>query len=543
MRILIAFLLCVPPPAIEVHGLVTEVGANSPVGDAEITVEAVPDHPVPTGDLKQVAKTTSDLQGAFRTVLDKPGTYFVRARKAGYTDDGRDPAGENASDSRRVTLDKDHPSAEVRFRLARPGELRGLVVDDDTGKPIANFHVFPIGLLYYHGGTSQIGGHNSVTNSEGRFVTTGLRPGRYVVEIGPQNLGKEEFLTHFTEADLQASDRDYQRSYWPGGGGLDLVLPVQVLSGGVVDVGTIQARKVPYYRIHVKLPAGGCKEGEKVFLDTQTREFIGGGAGGEAVCGKDYLLRNYQPGSYELYAMAGNSAEDRMRAIVPVYVADKNVEVTIPLGRGVDIDGRVVIADGSAKPPMDAIKVHMWSTGNIQFADEREPAMPDAEGNFRFPNRPLVRVRVWVTGLGSGFVVRELRYNGSHVADNIFALNPNAPQNTLEMVVDDKPASLTGTVTGSDTPIARPHVVLIRWPAPPGDVFLSAKIIDGGDGGQFQYTGLAPGEYRILAVSPDTADKLDEPHVLERLLSSAERVELTAGGSQTLALKVTDPSR
>jgi hypothetical protein len=111
------------------------------------------------------------------------------------------------------------------------------------------------------------------------------------------------------------------------------------------------------------------------------------------------------------------------------------------------------------------------------------------------------------------------------------------------MVVDDKPASLTGTVTGSDTPIARPHVVLIRWPAPPGDVFLSAKIIDGGDGGQFQYTGLAPGEYRILAVSPDTADKLDEPHVLERLLSSAERVELTAGGSQTLALKVTDPSR
>jgi hypothetical protein len=42
---------------------------------------------------------------------------------------------------------------------------------------------------------------------------------------------------------------------------------------------------------------------------------------------------------------------------------------------------------------------------------------------------------------------------------------------------------------------------------------LSAKKADGDEKGRYQFAGLAAGEYRILAVSPTTAEKLDEPRV------------------------------
>ena len=544
MRSAIAFLVCAlpavarqatPPPPIEIRGVVLEVGTNLPVAEAEVTVDSVP---------KGVAaKTTTDAQGTFRITLDQLGTYHLRANKDGYTYDGRNSMRHPVSNQADITLDKEHPAADSKFVLARAGELIGRVVDEDTGKPIPNFRVYPIALSYYNGKPSQTGGLPAVTDSEGQFVFKERPPGNYLVETGPQTLAKEEFQDRFSADDLKVVDRDYRRAYWPGGGGLDSMLPVQLFSGGSADVGTIRTRKVPFYRIHVSIPTTDCAEGEEVFIDAGTDEFISGAGGGKGACGKDYLLRNFQPGSYQFRVMAGRTAEDRMRATLPVQVIDKNLDIAVPLGRGVDIEGRVVLADGSAKPPLNEIKIHMWSTGPIQFADERQPATPDAEGRFHFPNRPLNPVRVWLTGLSAAFVVREVRYNGSAVVDNIVALNGNAPLHSLQIVVDDKPAGISGTVADGDTPMGNAHVVLIRWPASLEDVFLSAKISDGDEAGRFQFAGLAPGDYRILAVSPVTAEKLDEPRVLERLLNLAERVTLTAGASQNLSLKATDPSR
>jgi protocatechuate 3,4-dioxygenase beta subunit len=553
MRILIAISLLgvwagaqeAPTTApIEIRGVVLEAGTNQPVADAEVTVDSLPGRPIAMSDLPRVAKTATDSRGTFRITLDKFDTYVVRASKEGYTDDGKNPMRHSISNQLEVKLDKDHSSVDARFTLARPGELRGRVVDDDTGKPIPNFRVYPVGLLYSNGAPAQMGGQPAITDSDGKFVITGRRPGNYLVEIGAEVLGKEQFLEHFTEHDLEVVDHDYRQSYWPGGGGLDSVLPVQLLPGGSADVGTVKARKVPYYRILLSIPATDCPAGEKVDISAEERNFIGGGGGfGQGVCGKDYLLRNYQAGSYQLYLMAGDSAEDRMRVILPMEIVDRNLELTVPFGRGSDIEGRIVVAEGSAKPPMSEMKIHMWSTGPIQFGDERPTETPDAEGRFHFPNRPIVRVRVWVTGLGAGFMVREIRYNGSAVVDNIVALNGNAPQHSLQIVVDDKPARITGSVTDGDRPVGSAHMVLIRWPASSEDVFLSAKSVDGDEGGRFQFAGLAPGEYRILAVAPEATDKLDEPHVLERLLGRAERITLTPGGSVNLSLKLTDPSR
>jgi hypothetical protein len=242
-----------PAPTIEIHGVVTEAGTNLPVADAEITVDSLAKHPADMPDVPRIAKVTTDLQGAFRVLLESTGNYLVRASKEGYTDDGRNPIRREISNTANITLDRDHPSYTARFQLARTGELRGRVIDDETGKPIANFRVYPIDLLYFNGQPSQMGGLSAVTDSEGLFVFKGMRPGNYLAQIGAQTL-KGDFLDKFTDEEVQKVDQDYRDSYWPGGGGLDAVLPVQLLPGGVADVGTIKARKVPYYRIHRAFP-------------------------------------------------------------------------------------------------------------------------------------------------------------------------------------------------------------------------------------------------------------------------------------------------
>jgi len=88
--------------------------------------------------------------------------------------------------------------------------------------------------------------------------------------------------------------------------------------------------------------------------------------------------------------------------------------------------------------------------------------------------------------------------------------------------------------------MARAQAVLVKWPLSNEDVFLSLRSTAADDDGKFQFAGLAPGEYRILAVVPESVEKLDEPHVLEQLLSRADRVTLTAGVTENLALRVTD---
>ncbi len=52
-------------------------------------------------------------------------------------------------------------------------------------------------------------------------------------------------------------------------------------------------------------------------------------------------------------------------------VIDKNLDVLVPLARGVDINGRIVVAEGAGRPRLEKLKIQMAVVGDIQFADEQ----------------------------------------------------------------------------------------------------------------------------------------------------------------------------
>jgi hypothetical protein len=140
--------------------------------------------------------------------------------------------------------------------------------------------------------------------------------------------------------------------------------------------------------------------------------------------------------------------------------------------------------------------------------------------------------------------VKAVRYNGSAVRGNpsalVFALDPSAPSHSLVIEVDDKPGFVTGVVTERERPVTQPYVVLMPWPVrDPADMWPIPSTTGDADG-KFQFAGLAPGEYRILAVSSAVKDELNKPNVLERLLANAKKVELGPRGNQNLTLELTE---
>jgi len=516
-----------------ISGVVMEAGLNQPVPDAEITVAEYTFQP---SKYNEVAKGKTDLQGAFRIEVDKFANYLVRARKPGYSES----TGSLGGAQEQVLVDKDHLSHTVRFVLSRTGEITGRVVDDETGMPIPNFHVLVVGGVHYNRGEAIMGGSEAPpTDTDGRFVAKDRDPGKYAAQVMPQTLGKEGLMPQFTDRDLQAVDTDYANAYWPGGQGLDAASLVQLQPGGSASVGTIRVRKTSFYRVRVSIPPAGCAPGEKLMLDAEMLQFRAE-AGGQVPCGGDFLLRNLQPGSYVLYLFDVDKAEHRKRVVMPFEVSDRNFDIKVSLMTGPDINGRIMIADGAQGPVPAAVKVTMQTQGQIEFTDERAPVAPDANGSFRFSEVPLASERLTVSGLGAGYYVKEVRYNGIALTDNIFTTDGGSPGQSLEIVIDDKPATVSGTVTEGDKPVGKPYVVLVKWPSSPENIFLATKHTTGDDHGQFRFAGLAPGEYRVLAVPQQIVPRLEEPGVLFRILAGADTVNVDRGASKNLALKLTD---
>ena len=539
--------LCGQPqsPRPEVYGMVLEPGSNQPVVDAKVTVFLIPDPPpriVMAGQQDVYLTTKTDINGRFSFQAERFGTVRVRVEKEGFS--GAAAMLRPPTDQASITLDKDHPRREVQFQLGRPGEITGRVVDEETRKPLAKVKVAAYQADYFEGKRRPLfGGAAAVTDADGQFRIGGLRPTQYLVAINPVSQEEGRIQLDFKKEDFEAVEQDWERTWWPGGRDPDSATPLRIASGEVVNAGLLVARKGPLYRAKVSASSPGCAAGElvRVFMVVRTGMATNARELGTAPCGRDFLITRLQPGACWLELRSEKrTPEARERALVAVEIVHKNVEIKTGMGRGVDIGGRLVVTEGARKPDWKAISLLLDPIGGFQFADE-SPGPPDAAGAFRLVNVEPRDYRLRISGLGKGFYVKEVRYNGARADDGVFAVNGGALDQKLEIEVDDKPAVLTGTVKDGDHAVGEAHVVLVRWPVNPQDRRVSTTTTTADADGKFQLMGLVPAEYRYFAIRAAAKDKLQEPYVMDGLLQSAKKITLAANGMQTLEVEVVNP--
>lgn len=251
-------------------------------------------------------------------------------------------------------------------------------------------------------------------------------------------------------------------------------------------------------------------------------------------------IQYLDPGSYRLMAFTrGVALVDKVRADVDFEITDRNLDLRLVLSKGAALEGRVVVAQGAGRAELEGIQVGSRAFGSITFGDEAVPVSTDAKGSFRLENRNLGRMRIAVTNVPTGWYVRQMRFRGSPLLTDLLDF---AGDGVLEIEIDDRPATISGSVTTGDRPVEMAEAVLIRWPVPQ-DFFGAVKRVTADDSGRFRFGLLAEGEYRVEAVSSADRAKLDEPGVLARLVSRGERVIVARGATPSVTVRVSDPGR
>jgi len=250
-------------------------------------------------------------------------------------------------------------------------------------------------------------------------------------------------------------------------------------------------------------------------------------------------VRNLLPGLHSFVLATDDQRRmEKHWAVASAEVTDHNLEVTMTMSPGAEITGRVVAAEGAALPDKSTVVVTpvLRGWGFVTLVS-------DQGGTFQIRGLPGDPSRVSVNDLGAMFYVKEIRYNGLAVPDGFFT--PVAGPAILEIVIDDKAATISGSVTERDRVAGRIMILAVKWPFSPGGSSLPMLLrantnTPADDQGRFQIGGLAPGEYRVFGLTEDIALKM-KPDSLVRLVNRAEKVTLERGGSQSVSLKIVEP--
>jgi hypothetical protein len=518
---------------LEIRGTVLELGsdgaASLPVNGAEVSlIEFV--HVGPNVARSPFATAYTDPRGEYLFHPDHTGDYWVEVKKEGYRYTSTSVYGAAAK------LDAAHSVAQSTFTLVRAGaSITGRVVDED-GRPVPNLRVMVQGAgPAAFSNIVQGGDAVAVTAADGTFTAADMLPGPKVVRISSVAGEQAKIEPHFSPEDLKTVDQEVETTYWPGGTPQPAA-SIAVSPGGSVSIGTIAIRKVPLYRAHVSVSHVDCEAGEKWIFRALYSGEVSLNRPAAIPCAGDFLVSHLRPGAYS-FMLQKDSPAPAQWALASTDISSKNIEVALTLARESQINGRVVAAKGAAPPPLDKIKVSTRS-----LANGPAPASLDAEGKFVLTNLKFPSHKIVVAGLTKDFYVMEIRLGGKSVPDDTVTLTPGAA-NQLEIVIDDKPGVISGTVADGGNPAAGAEVMLYPKVLPAG-LPISLDTVRTDAQGRFQIAGLTPGEYRIVAWRlPAVRRPGGYGDILPQLADQAETIRVERGGTSTVSLKLTDPSR
>jgi len=481
----------------EIRGTVSEPGLG---GIAGVEVRALSDEDLRGGTLSSASSanglvmrvesaatpnrsTVTDARGQFVIRTNTAGSFAVLAQRDGYSFP--------AEARYRANLTAAQPQVELQLAMVRRGSVSGRVIDADTRQPLEGLamrnldtHAYDLRyeLIVESADTSR---HK--TDRDGNFAYNNILPGDYSAAPMPPMEG--QMTSGFTEQDGEVVDDTYVLA--------NSEPKVHLNSGGFASFGDIFVKKAPLYRIHVSLPQGDCPEGESVRVSLLTRgKSIRTAA---FVCGSELLIRNVPSGSYFVYAVSDwqgdrEHVENTVWGMAPIEVVDKNQAVSIPLQRGIVLEGRLVAGDGLASLP----EIVSITTQPDELADGVRPNTEQftewgAEGKFRLAVSPRTQT---LTAGTQGVFVSQIRYNGSPLPGFQIPVNPGAAAQNLELIMGDKFGTLMGTVLEGERTAPRSLVLLQR------EGFEGQAPIPADDG-TFRSQTLIPGQYRVMAIRRD----------------------------------------
>jgi uncharacterized protein (DUF2141 family) len=281
-----------------------------------------------------------------------------------------------------------------------------------------------------------------------------------------------------------------------------------------------------------------------------------------------FQLANVPPGSYRLNARAAvsqaggassppgpfggrgvrplgpRSTAIRLWGGVDVTVDGRNLtNVLVTLQQGLTVSGRVAF-QGNTQPPADLTRIRV----NLAPAEpalaggppQNAAGMVDGSGKFTITSVIPGLYRLSAGGVGNGWSIDSAIVDGQDTLDFPFEVKPGTAPSGAVITFTDKQAQLTGTITNQRGQPA-PEQTLILYPADERYWLPQSRRIRStrpSTDGQFSFSGIPPGEYKIVAMVDVEPGAWFDPSFLQQVDAASTRVTIGDGEKKVQHLQI-----
>jgi protocatechuate 3,4-dioxygenase beta subunit len=480
----------------KIAGVVVESASHQPVKKASVSIIFLGDATGNGPSQKEGPHNLiTDASGAFAFNDLSPGQYQLIVTHQNY------PQARMGGVHKTVQLTAVDSAASVTVELIPGAAVTGHVVDED-GDPLTGCNIQPHAAKDFNQGIAMM--RNSVARDDGSYRISGIPPGKYTITA--QCMTPVFQPRPLSEGPDPPPSAAYPLQFYPAARDIQSAQIVELLPGTEKSGVDFQVRPAPVTHIHGTLVAGTADWRGRDDLQIQlapldprgSRSFVF--AGGARIDPKDgtFEFRQVFPGSYRVEVFSQDfsarsgppDASNRVGAIARVDVADKPIELSLPLHRAVDISGTVEIerSNNAVEPPTSG-QINIQLTSETQFGPAPTPTQVNDDGTFTIKSVLPGEWRIRLNGPAA--FAKSVRFGADDVTNQPLDLTSGSAA-PLHIVVSNNTATVRGT-------------------APAGQMIIAARIGDEEDAigwqqaaqvdsnGQFVLPFLPPGKYRIVA--------------------------------------------
>jgi protocatechuate 3,4-dioxygenase beta subunit len=509
-----------------IRGRITDKVSGEPIARAVVTAS-------PADGRSRATATLADADGRYAFPMLVPGRYFIRAEPplfgaryvgAAYTG--------TASPNMIMTLKSGEERTSIDIALQRAYAITGRVVDVD-GEPAARVRIVTRAV-----GANGRRGPDRETDDLGRFRIFGLLPGRYTV--------CSEFISTVSMQVRSELEQPVTTCY-PSATSSVEGRPVEVKSADVDGI-EIRLLRTRTFTIRGTVLDSTGKPAENAQVDLE--KHIAGGSSSTVISGGpdgQMVMRNITPGDYVINASIGGPYRPAERrelevASVPITVGSADVDVVLTMSRTMTVPGRIVFEGTTTPPPRDPGYAPMIVFAKFPDGVERSSVRTSItvdDGTFQLPDMFGPRV-LDVVNAPSGWVLKSITYRGKDVTDAVVDLQAGGEVGTIEVVMHNRGAVVTGRVVDDGGKPVRARVVMIpvdrvRWLG----LYSPVTALSSATAGTYAFRPQRAGEYAIVAI--DQAEPIPSEQdraFFERIVKSGQTITLAENERRAVDLRV-----
>lgn len=230
-------------------------------------------------------------------------------------------------------------------------------------------------------------------------------------------------------------------------------------------------------------------------------------------------------------------------AQLQVSVGDRDVtDIIVTLAAAPRVSGRVEF-DGTIERPstesLTGLRITLDPADGSKLPNATlafQTGRPDEKGEFTTYGVPPGRYVIRVSPVPIGWFFKGAMHQGRDIADTPLELE-SKDVSGIVITFTDRPSIISGTVHGAEGP--DPSAIVLAYPvdsnvwSSSGALSRRMRTARAGKDGTYSLTGLAPGEYYVVAVQEDLVDEWQDPALLQALTRLARQIHVVEGERKT----------